>query len=326
MNRKNLPGFLVFLTCIAFFPVVANKIPAIQHYIDVMVFGGIFGIVTIGLSLLMGYAGQISLAHAAFMGIGAYSSGILTTHLNITPAPALFLGLLITAVIAFAIGVPSLRLKGHYLAMASLGFGVIVHIVFNEEVNWTGGPSGLVGIPGFGIGNWQLKSTLEWYYFVWLWVTLSVVIALNLVNSRVGRAFRAIHEDEKAAEAMGVPTSRYKIKIFVISAVMAAFAGSLYAHYVEFINPSSFDLVWSIKFILMVMVGGIQSIWGSLLGSLFLTFLSNEWLQVFAELEILIYGIILFVISLFFPEGLFPVVSRFLTRMKPEKRYESGKI
>ncbi|MCX7821870.1 MAG: branched-chain amino acid ABC transporter permease [Syntrophobacterales bacterium] len=321
MNRKNLPGFLVFLVCIGLFPVFATRISAIQHYLDVMIFGGIFGIVAIGLSLLMGYAGQISLAHAAFMGIGAYSSGILTTHFNFSPVPALFLGLLITAIIAFSVGVPSLRLKGHYLAMATLGFGVIVHIIFSEEVNWTGGPSGLVGIPGFGLGDWKLKSTLQWYYFVWLWVAVSILIALNLVNSRIGRAFRAIHEDEKAAEAMGVPTARYKVQIFVVSAAMAAFAGSLYAHYVEFINPGSFDLVWSIRFILMVMVGGIQSIWGSLLGSLFLTFLSNEWLQVFAELEILIYGIILFIISLFFPDGLFPVIFRFLAQQL-ERRYE----
>lgn len=320
MNRKNLPGFLIFLICVGLFPVISNMFPAINHYIDVMIFGGIFGIVAIGLSLLMGYAGQISLAHAAFMGIGAYSSGILTTQFNLSPASALILGLLITAVIAFVIGVPSLRLKGHYLAMATLGFGVIVYIVFNEEVNWTGGPSGLVGIPGFSINGWALKSTVQWYYFVWFWVAVSVVLALNLVNSRIGRAFRAIHEDEKAAQAMGIPTAKYKVQVFVISAVMAAFAGSLYAHYVEFINPSSFDLVWSIKFILMVMVGGIQSIWGSLLGSVFLTFLSNEWLQVFAELEILIYGLILFVISLFFPDGLFPAVSRLFTQGKLEKR------
>ncbi|MGC8719547.1 MAG: branched-chain amino acid ABC transporter permease [Thermodesulforhabdaceae bacterium] len=319
MDRKTLKEFLIFLLCVGLFPLIAHNVSAISHYMDVMIFGGIFGIVAIGLCLLMGYAGQISLAHAAFMGIGAYSSGILTTHFNMSPSIALILGLVITALIALAVGVPSLRLKGHYLAMATLGFGVIVHIVFNEEVNWTGGPSGLVGIPGFSIGSWSLKSTLHWYYFVWLCVAVFVVFSLNLVNSRIGRAFRAIHEDERAAQAMGVPTSRYKLQIFVLSAVMAAFAGSLYAHYVEFINPGSFDLVWSIKFILMVMVGGIQSIWGSLLGSLFLTFLSNEWLQVFAELEILFYGLILLIVSLFFPEGLFPTIYRFRINRRAEK-------
>jgi branched-chain amino acid transport system permease protein len=319
VDRKNLKGFLIFLVCIGLFPLIAHNVPAISHYMDVMIFGGIFGIVAIGLCLLMGYAGQISLAHAAFMGIGAYSSGILTTHFHLSPPVALILGLIITALIAFAVGIPSLRLKGHYLAMATLGFGVIVHIVFNEEVKWTGGPSGLVGIPGFHVGSWSLKSTIEWYFFVWSCVAVFMVLALNLVNSRIGRAFRAIHEDERAAQAMGVPTARYKVQIFVLSAVTAAFAGSLYAHYVEFINPGSFDLVWSIKFILMVMVGGIQSIWGSLLGSLFLTFLSNEWLQVFAELEILIYGLILLAVSLFFPEGLFPAMSRFRINRHVEK-------
>ncbi len=299
----------VFLVVVGCFPMLAQVLPAITHYLDVMIFGGIFGIVSLGLALLMGYAGQISLAHAAFMGLGAYSSGILTTHVGLPPLIAMVIGLVVTALIAYLIGIPSLRLKGHYLAMATLGFGVIVHIVFNEELSWTGGPSGLVGIPPLSLGGLVLKSTIGWYYFVWCWVAVALVLSLSLVRSRIGRAFLAIHEDERAAEAMGVPTARYKLQVFVISAVMAAFAGSLYAHYVEFINPSSFDLVWSIKFVLMVMVGGMQSVWGALFGALFLTFLGNEWLQVFAEFEILIYGVVLLVISLFFPRGMFPAIA-----------------
>ncbi len=308
--------FLIFSVALFLFPLLVGKTKYMSHYIDVMTFAGIFGIVSISLCLLMGYAGQISLAHAAFMGIGAYSSGILTVHFGFSPLSALVTGMALSGVVAYIIGIPSLRLKGHYLAMASLGFGVIVHIIFNEEANLTGGPSGLVGIPPLSFGSIKLSSTIQWYYFVWFWVLFFLVLSLNLVNSRIGRAFLAIHEDERASDAMGVPTSSYKLKVFVISAVMAAFAGSLYAHYVEFINPSSFDLVWSIKFILMVMVGGMQSLWGSLFGAIFLTFLSNEWLQVFAELEMVVYGVILLIITLLFPTGLIPALSTMVQKLR----------
>ena len=308
MSSKDWRIFLIALVAVAAFPWVVKPIKALAHYVDVMVFAGIFSLVTTGLCMLMGYAGQISMAQAAFFGIGAYTSGILTSHFHINPWAAMPAGMGLSALVAWGLGIPALRLKGHYLAMATLGFGVIVNIILNEEVRWTGGPSGLVDIPELKIGAWKLTSDLSWYYLVWGVVFLGLLFCFHVLNSRVGRALRAIHEEERAAEAMGVPTARTKVQVFVLSAVLAALAGSLYTHYVTCLNPSSFNLMWSIRFVLMVMMGGMASLWGTLLGTVLMTFVGNEWLQVFAEFEILVYGAILLIVALFLPGGLISLI------------------
>jgi len=304
MSKKDWWIFLGTMIFIGIFPWLVKPIKAISHYTDVMVFAGIFSIVCLGLSLLMGYAGQVSMAQAAFFGIGAYASGILTSRFGVNPWAAMPAGAILAALVAWIVGIPALRLKGHYLAMATLGFGVIVHIVLSEEVDWTGGPSGMVDIPGLRLGSFRFSSEISWYYFIWGMVFLAILFCFNVLHSRVGRALRAIHEDEAAAEAMGVPTARYKVQVFVLSAVLAALAGSFYTHYVTFLNPGSFNLMWSIRFVLMVMVGGMQSLWGALLGTVLLTFVGNEWLHVFAEFEVLVYGTILLCVALFLPKGL----------------------
>lgn len=325
MGKKN---WLILLGAAAFicaFPWVAAQFKAISHYVDVMIFAGIFSLVCLGLSLLMGYAGQISLAQAAFFGIGAYASGILTTKLGMNPWLAMVAGAVAGGGVAWLVGMPALRLKGHYLAMATLGFGVIVNIVLAEEINWTGGPSGLTDVPYLRVAGYKIDGEIAWYYLVWGIVFLTIIFCFQLLHSRVGRALRAIHEEEKAAESMGVPTAKYKVRIFVLSAVLAALAGSLYAHYVTCINPSSFNLMWSIRFMLMVMVGGMQSLWGALVGTVLMTFVGNEWLQVFAELEILVYGAILLVVALFLPGGIVSLVpKRGFGRKKAQPVIESA--
>jgi len=295
---------------IGIFPWLVKPFKAVSHYIDIMVFAGIFTLISIGLSMLMGYAGQISMAQAAFFGIGAYTSGILTTRFGLNPWLVMPAGMLLAAVVAWLLGIPALRLKGHYLAMATLGFGVIVHIVLSEEVNWTGGPSGMADIPSLTIAGARLTSEIAYYYLVWAAVFLVLLFCFLVLHSRVGRALRAIHEEQTAAEAMGVPTARLKVQVFVLSAVLAALAGSFYTHYVTFLNPGSFNLMWSIRFMLMVMVGGMQSLWGALLGTVLMTFVGNEWLQVFADFEILAYGAILLVVALFLPRGLVSLISQ----------------
>jgi branched-chain amino acid transport system permease protein len=310
MTKKDWLIFLGTLFVVAVFPWVVQLSGGFSHYVDVMIFAGIFSLVGLGLCMLMGYAGQISMAQAAFFGIGAYSSGILTSQFGLNPWAAMPIGALVSATVAWLVGIPALRLKGHYLAMATLGFGVIVYIILNEEVEWTGGPSGMVDIPGLSIGGWKISSDLSWYYLVWSAVFIGLIFCFHILHSRVGRALRAIHEEEKAAEAMGVPTSRYKLQVFVLSAVFASLAGSLYTHYVTFLNPSSFNLMWSIRFVLMVMVGGMQSLWGAILGTVLLTFIGNEWLHVFSEFEILVYGAILLIVALFLPNGLVSLFRR----------------
>jgi branched-chain amino acid transport system permease protein len=308
MSKKDWRIFLGTVVFIGAFPWLVLPFKAISHYIDIMVFAGIFALVCLGLSLLMGYAGQISMAQAAFFGIGAYTSGILTSHFAWNPWAAIPLGAALAALVAWLLGIPALRLKGHYLAMATLGFGVIVTIVLNEEVGLTGGPSGMVDIPRLTILGWKIKSEVSYYYLVWSIVFLAILFCFNVLYSRVGRALRAIHEEETAAEAMGVPTARYKVQVFVLSAVLAALAGSLYTHYVTFLSPSSFNLMWSIRFVLMVVVGGMQSLWGALLGTVLMTFVGNEWLQVFADFEVFVYGAILLLVALLLPRGLVSIV------------------
>jgi branched-chain amino acid transport system permease protein len=298
------------------FPVAAGLIPAFGHYTGIMVFAGIYCLITIGLSLLMGYAGQISLGHAAFYGIGAYVSGVLTVRYGIGPWPAMLAGALVSAAVALAVGAPSLKLRGHYLAMATLAFGIIVNIVFREEADWTGGPDGMVGIPGLSLLGWQIDSTLKYYYLVWAVVAVAFVFTINLIQSPVGRALRAIHASEPASAAMGIPIARYKITVFIFSAVLASLAGSLYAHYMNFINPSAFDLFFSLKLIIMISLGGIHSIWGAVIGAVLIAFLSLEWLHFFEQFEIVVYGTVLLVVTVFLPEGLVGLPAKLIQQLR----------
>lgn len=275
-----------------------------SYYLNVLVFVGIYSLITIGLSLLMGYAGQISLGQAAFFGLGAYTSGVLSAKFGISPWLALLAAIFVTGGIAFLIGAPALKLKGHYLAMATLAFGYIVFIVFNQASSFTGGPSGFGQIPRFRLGNFLFRTDVHYYYLVWTLVIVVLLVSLNIIHSRVGRALRSIHEGELAANIMGVNTARYKIQVFVLSAVYASIAGSLYAHFITFLNPSPFGFHFSIAAVTMVVVGGMASVWGAMIGAALLTLLP-EYLRAFHDYDILIYGSVLLVLMIFLPQGLF---------------------
>ena len=303
LHIRKLPiiGFGLFIIV---FPWIADQIPAISNYPDLMIFAGIYCLITIGLSLLMGYGGQISLGQAAFYGIGAYTSAILTVHFELNPWFCMVVGMIIASGIAVLVGVPSLKLRGHYLAMATLAFGIIVFIVFNEEVEWTGGPDGMSGIPGLSIFGFEFDSIFKYYYLVWAFVFAAFIFTINILQSRNGRALRAIHISEAASSAMGVNVARFKIIVFIYSAVLASLAGSLYAHYLNFINPSTFDLFFSIKLIIMIALGGMHEVWGAIVGAFLVTFLSFEWLHFFEEAEVIVYGIILLLVTIFLPHGI----------------------
>jgi branched-chain amino acid transport system permease protein len=294
----------VFALAIMVFPWTAHRIPAIEHYPDIMVFAGIYCLITMGLSLLMGYAGQISIGHAAFFGIGAYISAILTTNYGMNPWVCMVIGMAVTAVVAVLVGAPSLKLRGHYLAMATLAFGIIIFIIFNEEIEWTGGPDGMSGIPGLTLFGFEFNSVERYYYLVWGFVIAAFIFTVNVIQSGTGRALRAIHASEPAARAMGVDVFRFKILVFVYSAVLASLAGSLYAHYLNFVNPATFDLFFSIKLLIMIALGGMHNIWGAIVGTGLITFLSNEWLHYFEEFEVIVYGAILLFVTVLLPEGL----------------------
>lgn len=287
------------------------------HFIVLNVIG-LNTIVVVGLNLFIGFAGQISLGHAAFYGLGSYFSGILTVNYGFPLWPAMLLGMLATGIVAYLIGYPSLKLRGHYLVMATLGFGIIIHILMGELEHFTGGHDGLMGIPPLAIGGFVFDNDTNNFYLIWSFVLLSLVTARNLLNSRVGRALRAIHGSEIAANSLGVNTADYKVKVFVLSAMFASVSGSLYAHYITFISPSSYDFYYSIQVVTMVIVGGMGSLWGSLFGAGVLTIIS-EALHVAKQYHIIAYGVFLCVVLIFLPEGILVGTYNFFQRRRTQK-------
>ncbi|OIP91955.1 MAG: branched-chain amino acid ABC transporter permease [Syntrophobacteraceae bacterium CG2_30_61_12] len=273
------------------------------YHLQLLAVIGVHTLLALGLNLLMGFAGQISLGHAAFYGIGAYASGVLTVHLGWSPWVAGPAALALAAAVALVVGLPTLRLTGYYLGMGTLGFGMIVYVLFREWSGLTGGASGLVGIPPLCLGPIELSSGRNGFWLIWLVVLANFLLCERLIDSRMGRALRAIHDSERAAAAVGVDTARLKVMVFVLSAVMAALAGFLYAHMMSFISPSSFDFMVSIRVVTMVVIGGMASVWGALFGAALLTMLP-EWLHVFADYEMMVYGLILMVVMIFLPQGL----------------------
>jgi branched-chain amino acid transport system permease protein len=229
-------------------------------------------------------------------------------------------------IIAFVLGFPILKLKGHYLAMATLGMGIIVYIVFNETIDITGGPSGLPGIPNLSICGIIFNTDMKNYYLVWSFAIATILLSVNLSASRIGRALRAIHDSEVAARILGVNVRLLKVQIFTISGIFSALAGSLYAHTVQFISPASFGFNVSIELLTMVVIGGLGSIYGSFLGAAILTLLP-ELFRTFQDYDIVVYGIVLIVITMFMPGGLVrgvPLLSRFLLA-KVKSRLPSAK-
>jgi len=297
--KKEILKFLALAVIVAVLPAVFKG----GYLMNVLVFVGIHSMLAVALNLLLGYAGQISLGQAGFFGMGAYLSGILTTTYGINP----WLGMIIAAAavgfIAFLIGFPVLKLKGHYLAMATLGLGIIMYIVFNEAVSYTGGPSGLSGIPNLSVQGYLFDNDVKNYYLIWGATLLIILLSLNLVHSRIGRALRSIHDSEVAARVMGVNARLLKVQVFTLSACISALAGSFYAHTMGFIAPASFGFNFSVELVTMVIIGGLASIYGSLLGAVLLTLLP-ELLRAFQDYDIIVYGLLLIVMTMFMPGGL----------------------
>jgi branched-chain amino acid transport system permease protein len=260
-------------------------------------------IVVLGLNLFIGYAGQISLGHAAFFGLGAYGSAITTGTYGLPPWPAIVLVAIIVGLIALLIGIPVLRLSGHYLAMATLGFNFVVHTILLEWDVVTGGPSGFSGIPYLGIGEFYFDAEIRLHYLLWSITMLCLLLCLNLVRSGVGRGLAALAGDETAAASLGVNTRNAKIKVFVISAVLASIAGSLFAHTYTFVSPDSFGIFTSADLVIMVVIGGMGSIWGSVFGAGLITILP-EWMDMFETYKDFVHGGILVLVLMFLPQGL----------------------
>jgi branched-chain amino acid transport system permease protein len=303
-----------------------------RYYQSIAVIIGLHTITAVGLSLLMGYAGQVSLGHAAFYGLGAYVSAIGSTRLGLNPWLALPTAAVITGGLAAGIGMPIFRLRGHLLAMATLGWGIIVYIVFNELRDVTGGPSGLTGIPNLWLLGVPLNTDVRYYYLVWAFALGVIYVSRNIVDSRVGRALRAIHGSESAAAALGVNTAQYKLAVFALSAVYASLAGSLYAHYLLFVNPPPFSFKFSIELLVMVMIGGLAHVWGALFGAALITILGESLRATIpllmghaaGEYEIIAFGLILMATMIALPDGLWPWLTAIFDRITGRAKAESA--
>ncbi|MEH7226054.1 branched-chain amino acid ABC transporter permease [Bacillus sp. JJ1566] len=298
-----------------------------QYIFTLFILIGIYSIVTVGLSLLIGFAGQISLGHAAFFGMGAYTSGVLTVSFGLSPWLSMLIGIVATFLIAYVIGIPILKLKGHFLALATIGINIIFFILVLGLNDWTGGAAGLIGIPTLSIFGLSLTDKVVFYFFVWILAFLVLILSLNIVRSHVGRLLRSIHDSEIATETLGVEVSKYKVAIFALSAAFASLAGSVYAHYITFVSPPTFYITTSILFLIMVMVGGASYIWGAILGTALIVFL-NEFIRfvghtyfgISGEVEIVVYGLIIVLFMMFMPKGLMHVFIQLSKRIRNKKQ------
>lgn len=295
-------GLLVLALIIAALPVfLPNK-----FYFNMAILIGINAIVCVGLNLLIGYAGQISLGHAAFFGLGAYASAVFSAKLGWHPVISMLAGIVAVSLLAFAVARPILKLKGHYLAMATLGLGIIISIVLNRELDVTGGPDGM-SVPRIRFGDYRVRGEQTWYWIVGVALWLSVWLSLNLIESPLGRALRAVHGSEIAASTLGIDVARAKSFVFVLSAAFASVAGSLTAHYLEFITPSEAGFLRSVEFVTMVVLGGMASTFGAVVGAAILTALPQA-LAAFHDFEHLVFGGILMATMILMPKGLVPTL------------------
>jgi len=266
----------------------------------------------IGLNILMGQAGQVSLGHAGFFGVGAYAVAIGPTHLGIPVWAAVLAGAVISAGLAHLVGRPILRLKGHYLAIATLGLGVLVALVITTESRWTGGPDGM-SVARLTLFGWRASGSSTWYWISGGLLVLGAWIALNLSETPTGRAFRALHDSEVAARVVGIDVSRFKLQAFVIASVYASIAGSMLALMNGFINPDQAGFLHSVELVTMVVLGGLGSVVGSIVGAAVLVTLP-QLLTVFQEYEHLLLGLIIILSMIFMRDGIVPTISKPLAR------------
>lgn len=361
LTKKSLIAWLpavAFVAVAVGIQVVTTTIEK-EYYLSQLTMSLYYSVVALGLALVMGYAGQVSLGHAAFFAIGAYSTAVLTTRnlaahdaswwagllkrmhvmvsgqdlygsatLTVSPWAAFLVALFLAAVIACLIGYPALRLKGHYLAMATLGFGMIVHQILLGS-NLTGAADGIVGIPA-----WELpggltvsgKSALrvQNFYIACAFTLIVVLMLRNMVRSRVGRALLAIHDRELAANAMGIDTARYKLKAFVVSAVLAAAAGVLLTHYTGGVGPSEAGPMKSVRYLALVAAGGVTNLWGILGVSAGINFMSLRGM--FGSYDHAVFGAILVLIMALTPEGPFAPLAAWIRRWREKKAKQRGAI
>ena len=303
MPKNPFLGLYILMAVLLVLPFVLPN----SFYVDLAIRMAINAVIVLSLNLLIGFAGQISLGHAGFLGIGAYATAALPTHFGWHPLLAMGAGAFAAGALAALVARPIFKLKGHYLAMDTLGLGIIINIVVRNEAAWTGGPDGMP-VPSITLAGFEISGDRHWYWIVATVLSVSVWASLNLIDSPFGRALRALHGSEVASKVVGVDIVRYKVAIFVMSAVFASLMGSVTAHYVGFVTPTLADFFHSIELVTMVVIGGMASVYGSVLGAVLLTALPQA-LTSFEGWETVAFGTILMLSMIFMPKGLVPTLA-----------------
>lgn len=306
--------FGVMLAAWALLPLVATR-----SVVDLLVFTALYSIAGLGVSFLLGQCGIVSLAQSVFYGIGAYAS----TYLCVThkwPIPlAMLTGVALSMAIAAALGWSILRLSGFFLALATLALAVIGHTLFIEWSWITGGTLGTGGVPRLALFGLELNTPMRFYYFVWPVVLLVFLLHYRLLGSRYGLAMRGMRDAPNAAVALGIPTHVLKVQVFVLSAALGSVAGSLFAHYVTFVSTDSFGVDKSIHFLLIAVLGGVQTVAGTILGSLFVTIMPNAMSR-FGDIHALLFAVLLVISVMFMPHGFGGALRRWWDRRRAAGR------
>lgn len=314
MKHKNIfivAGLFFFALL---FPLIARDL----YYKHILNVAFLYAISVYGFNIITGLTGQLNFAHAGFIGIGAYTSAILTTTFALPVSLSMIIAILVTGLFGLIIGFPALRTKGVYFALTTLGFGVILFMIFENWIDLTGGPMGLTGIPSFHIPGIAINfgSKTGFYYLCLFFLVIAIYINRELFHSKLGRSMLAVHGNEALAQSIGISVVRTKITAFVMATMLLGLSGSLYAHYYHFISPVSFAIHETFRCLTMLVVGGMGTLAGPLIGSVIFTILP-EFLRGLARLELIIYGVILILCIAFMPEGIVGII---------KKKYRKGLI
>ncbi|KDR35828.1 ABC transporter ATP-binding protein [Caballeronia grimmiae] len=310
----------LFLVVVFALPVLPGAVAVPEYWITLLNYIGLYSIVAIGLVLLTGIGGMTSFGQAAFVGVGAYATAFLTTRFGVSPWIALIAGVVLTAFIALLLGLITMRLSGHFLPLGTIAWGLSLFYLFGN-MELLGKYDGINGIPVLNLFGWQLESGRSIYYLIWVVVLLAVISVQNLLNSRPGRAIRALRGGGIMAEAMGVNTAWMRVVIFIYAAVLAAISGFLYAHLQRAVNPTPFGLNHGIEFLFMAVVGGVSHVWGAILGATILTVL-QDYLQTLlpkllganGNFEIIVFGVVMVLLLQYARQGVWPFVARLFPR------------
>ena len=326
-KQKNRQGFILLSLAIALGPWAVRG----NYMVSVMILVAIYGVLALGMELLMGQTGLFSLAHPIWFGLGAYISGIVSARGILSPMASIVMAGGLVAIIALAIGAPVLRLKGFYLACATFAIIIIAQVAAAQWTDLTGGPEGLVGIPALSIFGYRFTSDLQFYYLSWIYCLGCYLFCSNLLSSRIGRALRALRDSESASSSVGVHVAFHKLQIFVLTAAMAAVAGGIFCFYLRFVVPDSFGFPLLLELLMMTILGGLGDIRGALIGTIsvvwlkeFLnTYLRKGFPSISGEIDTVFFGVLIIVVLIFMPRGLVGWVDQATTFLRRGIRHEA---